>query len=183
MEINHRLKSVPPEDDLITVAHIVKVRGLRGEVVADLLTDFPERFAGLTSLIGLHEDGTRRSLQIEEQWFHGNRIVFKFAGFDDVEEAKELVGYALAVSADQRIDLPPDSFYDWELAGCRVETIGGEQVGEVRSVMRTGGVELLAVVDDAGRERLIPMASDICVEIDVEKKLVRIDPPEGLLEL
>lgn len=173
----------PDEDDLITVAHIVKVRGLRGEVVADLLTDFPGRFAGLTSLIGLNEDGTRRSLQIEEQWFHGDRIVFKFAGFDGVEEAKELVGYALALPADKRIELPQDSFYDWELAGCRVETIGGAHVGEVRNIMRTGGVELLAVVDDAGRERLIPMASDICVEIDVEKKLIRIDPPEGLLEL
>ena len=44
-------------------------------------------------------------------------------------------------------------------------------------------VEVLAVVDDAGRERLIPMASDICVQIDVEKKLIRVDPPEGLLEL
>jgi ribosomal 30S subunit maturation factor RimM len=49
--------------------------------------------------------------------------------------------------------------------------------------MRTGGVELLAVVDPDGREMLIPMATDICVEIDVENKLVRIDPPEGLLEL
>ena len=105
------------KDDLIVVAHIVKVRGLRGEVVADLLTDFPERFEGLTSLIGLTEDGTRRSLQIEEQWFHGDRVVFRFAGFNQVEDAKELVGYALAVPADERIQLPKGSFYDWELAG------------------------------------------------------------------
>ena len=41
----------------------------------------------------------------------------------------------------------------------------------------------MTVVDDAGRDRLIPMAGDIVVEIDVEKKLIRIDPPEGLLEL
>jgi 16S rRNA processing protein RimM len=170
-------------EDLIVVARVARTRGLRGEVVADLLTDFPERFTGLTSLIGLHEDGARRSLQIEEHWFHGNRIVFKFAGFDGVDEAKELVGYALALPAGERIELPQDSFYDWELAGCRVETIGGEPVGEVRNVMRTGGVELLAIVDDAGRERLIPMVSDVCIEIDVKKKLIRIDPPQGLLEL
>lgn len=171
------------EDDLIVVAHIVKVRGLRGEVVADLLTDFPERFEGLTALIGLTEDGTRRSLQIEEHWFHGDRIVFRFAGFDRVEDAKELVGYSLALPADERVQLPKDSFYDWELAGCRVETIDGEKVGEVKSILRTGAVEVLTVVDDAGRERLIPMASDICVQIDVENKLIRVDPPKGLLEL
>jgi 16S rRNA processing protein RimM len=173
----------PDSDDLIVVAHIVKVRGLRGEVVADLLTDFPERFEKLTALIGVAVDGNRRSLQIEEQWFHGNRIVFRFAGFDRIEAAKELVGYDLAVPADERMELPPDSFYEWELIGCRVQTIDGAEIGHVEGVMRTGGVEILKVVDETGRDRLIPMASEIVVEIDKEKKLIRIDPPEGLLEL
>ena len=170
-------------DDLIVVAHIVKVRGLRGEVVADFLTDFPERFEKLTTLVGVSADGTRRSLQIEEQWFHGNRIVFKFAGFDRIEEAKELVGYNLAVPEDERVDLPPDIFYEWELLGCRVQTVDGKEIGQVKDVMHTGGVEILSVVDDKGRDRLIPMANDIVVEIDKEKKSIRIDPPEGLLEL
>ncbi|HEV2905470.1 MAG TPA: ribosome maturation factor RimM [Pyrinomonadaceae bacterium] len=184
MDKNHRLKSVPPDkDDLIVVAHIVKTRGLRGEVVADLLTDFPDRFENLTSLIGLSPDESRRSLEIEEQWFHGNRLVLKFAGFDSIDEAKELVGYDLAVPAEDRVELPKDSFYEWELIGCRVETVVGAHIGEVAEVMRTGGVEILKVIDDTGRDRLIPMASDIVVEIDKEKKLVRIDPPEGLLEL
>ena len=82
-----------------------------------------------------------------------------------------------------RVALPKDSFYEWELFGCRVETVGGEPVGEVAEVMRTDGVEILKVIDHTGRDRLIPMASDIVIEIDKEKKLVRIDPPEGLLEL
>ena len=170
-------------EDLITVAHIVKVRGLRGEVVADLLTDFPDRFEGLESLVAISPDGSHRSLQIEEQWFHGDRLVLKFAGFDGPEVAKELVGYDLAVSADERIELPEDSFYDWELIGCRVETTSGETVGVVKEIMRTGGVELLSIVDAAGRERLVPMASDIVAKIDKEQKLIHIDPPEGLLEL
>jgi 16S rRNA processing protein RimM len=170
-------------DDLIVVAHIVKVRGLRGEVVADLLTDFPDRFEHLQSLTGIPAEGSQRSLEIEEQWFHGNRLVLKFAGFDSIDEAKELVGYDLAVSAEERIELPSDSFYEWELIGSRVETTGGENVGEVKGVMRTGGVELLSVLDESGRDRLIPMAADIVVEIDKDKKLIRIDPPEGLLEL
>jgi len=170
-------------EDLITVAQIVKVRGLRGEVVADLLTDFPDRFEGLASLIAIAPDGSRRSLQIEEHWFHGDRLVLKFAGFDGPEEAKELIGCELAVPADERVDLPQDSFYEWELIGCRVETMSGVIVGQVKQVTRTGGGDLLSVVDDAGRDRLVPMVADIVIEIDKEKKLVRIDPPEGLLEL
>lgn len=170
-------------NELIVVAHIVKTRGLRGEVVADLLTDFPERFEKLDKLTGISSGGVKSSLQIEEQWFHGRRLVLKFAGFDSIDEAKELVDYDLAVSAEDRIDLPTDTFYEWELVGCRVETIGGQAIGQVGGVMRTGGVELLKVFDENGRDRLIPMASDIVVEIDKEKKLIRIDPPEGLLEL
>lgn len=170
-------------DDPIVVAHVAKVRGIRGEVVADLLTDFPDRFAELTSLIAISPDAARRSLQIEEQWFHGDRLVLKFAGFDEPEAAKELIGCDLAIPADERIGLPKGSYYEWELTGCRVETVEGEAVGEVKAIVRTGGAELLSVVDATGRDRLVPMVSDIVMEIDKEKKLIRIDPPEGLLEL
>jgi len=170
-------------DDLIVVAHIVKVRGLRGEVVADLLTDFPDRFENLKTLVGISSGGVKRSLQIEEQWFHGNRLVLKFADFNSIDEAKELVDYDLGVAAQDRVELPQDSFYEWELIGSRVETIGGESIGVVIEIMRTGGVEILKVADESGRDRLIPMASDIVVEIERDEKLIRIDPPEGLLEL
>ena len=170
-------------DDLIVIAHIVKVRGLRGEVVADLLTDFPDRFANLKTLVGISSSGVKRSLQIEAHWFHGNRLILKFAGFDSIDEAKELIKYDLAVPAEERVTLPKDSFYEWELVGCRVETIVGKSIGVVNEIMRTGGVEILKVVDESGGDRLIPMASDIVIEIDKENKLIRIDPPEGLLEL
>lgn len=172
-----------PLDDLIVVARVVKTRGIRGEVAADLLTDFPERFEGLETVTAIAPDGARRSLAIEEHWFHGDRIVLKFPGYDSIDSAKELVGLELAVPADDRIELPEDQFYEWELVGCRVETVAGQMIGQVRNIMRTGGVEILAIANDEGREFLVPMVSDICVGIDVEQKLIRIDPPEGLLEL
>ena len=170
-------------EELVAVARAVKVRGLRGEVVAELLTDFPERFEGLDNLIAVAPDGSRATLALEEHWFHGGRIVLKFAGYDSVEAASELVGREFAVPEAERVELEEDEFYDWELAGCRVETVAGERLGTVREVMRTGGVEVLVVESSGGEgEYLIPMAEDICVRIDIEEKLVRVDPPEGLLE-
>jgi 16S rRNA processing protein RimM len=170
-------------DDLVVVARVARTRGLRGEVVADLYTDFPERFEDLEQVIAIAPDGSRRSLHIEEHWFQGSRIIFKFASYDSIDEAKELAGYQLAVPVDERIKLPVDHFYEWELAGCRVETLDGTSIGLVREVMKTGGVEVLIVTGEAGREYMVPMAHDICVEIDVAQKLIRIDPPEGLLDL
>jgi 16S rRNA processing protein RimM len=171
-------------DDLIVVARAVRVRGLRGELVADLLTDFPERFEGLERLLCVMPDGRVTELALEEHWFQGKRIVLKFAGYDSIEEASALVGCELAVPESERVELPEDEYYEWELAGCRVESVAGEHLGRVREVMRTGGgVELLVVETEAGeRDHLIPLAEEICVEIDVEKKLIRVDAPEGLLE-
>ena len=169
--------------ELVAVARAVKTRGLRGEVVAELLTDFPERFEGLDNLIAVAPDGSRATLALEEHWLHGARIVLKFAGYDSVEAASELVGREFAVPETERVELEEDEFYEWELAGCRVETVGGEHLGTVRAVMHTGGVEMLVVEREGGAgEYLIPMAEDICVRVDVESKLIRVDPPEGLLE-
>src|SRR5918911_3866517 len=172
------------EGELVAVARAVKTRGLRGELVADLLTDFPERFEGLESLIAVAPGGERRELTLEEHWFHGGRIVLKFTGYDSVEEASALVGYEFAVPESERVRLEEDEYYDWELAGCRVETVAGEQLGRVREVMRTGGVEMIVVEGaEEKREYLIPLAEEICVKIDIENRLIRVDPPEGLLEM
>lgn len=169
--------------ELVAVAHAVKTRGLRGEIVADLLTDFPERFAELESLIAIWPDGKLRTLALEEHWFHGERVVLKFAGFDSIETASALVGCEFAVHESERVELDEDEFYDWELAGCLVQSVEGEEIGRVREVMRTGGVELLVIDNEAtGREHLIPLAEDICVEINVKDKLIKVDAPEGLLE-
>ena len=170
-------------DDLVVVARAVRTRGLRGELVADLLTDFPERFEGLKRLIAISADDSCMTLALEDHWLQGGRIVLKFAGYDSIEEASVLVGYEFAVPESERVELPEDEYYDWELAGCRVETVEGAPLGRVREVMRTGGVELLVVEGGAGaREHLIPLAEAICVQIDVDNKLIRVDAPEGLLE-
>lgn len=171
-------------EELVAVAKAVKTRGLRGELVAELLTDFPERFEKLERLIAVGTDGSRMTLNLEEHWFQRDRIILKFAGYDSIEAASALVGYEFAVPEAERVELPDDEFYDWELEGCRVETIEGEEVGRVREVLRTGGgVEVLAIDNEAtGREHLIPLAETICVEINIEQKLIRVDAPEGLLE-
>lgn len=170
-------------DDLIAVAQTVKTRGLRGELVADLLTDFPERFEGLENLIAVAPDGKRTVLTVEDHWFQAGRIVLKFAGYDSTEAASALIGHELAVPEADRVELPEDEYYDWQLAGCRVESVDGQEIGRVREVLRTGGVEVLVVEDATKHEYLIPMAAEICTEISIEQKLIRIDPPDGLLEM
>ena len=168
--------------ELIIIARAVKPRGLKGEIVAELLTDFPERFEDVNERVLVSPAGERTTKRLDDYWFQNDRVILKVAGYDDVETAKELVGFEFAVPEQDRVPLPADHYYDWELEGCTVK-IGAESIGTVKSVLKTGGAEILVVADDSGKERLIPLADSIVVEIDTAGKTIVIDPPEGLLDL
>jgi 16S rRNA processing protein RimM len=171
------------EDSLVTVARAVKTKGLKGEVVADLLTDFPERFESLERLIGLSPTGGRHALEIEDYWFRNHRIVLKFVGYDTIEAGQELVGYDFCVPELDRVVLDEDEYYDFELEGCVVSEVTGKVVGTVRSILKTGGAEILVIKTSDEQEVLVPLAESIVVKIDTAAKTIVIDPPEGLLEL
>jgi 16S rRNA processing protein RimM len=168
--------------ELVIIARAVKPRGLKGEIVAELLTDFPERFEDVEELVLVSPGGERSTKRLEDYWFQNDRVVLKLLGYDDVETAKELVGFEFAVPESERFPLPADHYYDWELEGCTVK-VGGDTIGKVNSVLKTGGAEILVVADNSGKELLIPLVDSIVVEVDAERKMIVVDPPEGLLDL
>ncbi|MDQ3668558.1 MAG: ribosome maturation factor RimM [Acidobacteriota bacterium] len=171
-------------EPVVAVARAVRTRGLKGEILAELLTDFPDRFADLSQLIAIAPDGKRSVVELESYWFHQTRVILKLAGYDSIETASGFVGCEFAVPESRRVQLSEGQFYDWELVECVVETMSGKLVGYVRNVMRVGGgVEMLVVESDDRHEHLIPMVQSIVVNIDTARKSIRIDPPHGLLEL
>ena len=171
-----------PGSDLVLIARAVKTHGLKGEVVAELLTDFPERFEDLDEVVLVSPGGEQKKIGIEEFWFQKDRVVLKLDGYDNVDVARSLIGYVFAVPESDRVQLEEDEFYDWELEGCTVK-VGDESIGQVRSVMKTGGTDVLVIGDDDGNERLVPLAAPIVVKIDPDAKTIVVDPPEGLLDL
>jgi 16S rRNA processing protein RimM len=101
--------------ELVVIARAVRPRGLKGEIVAELLTDFPERFENVEELVLVSPRGERTTKRLEDYWFQNDRVVLKIAGYDDVDTAKELVGVEFAVPESERVPLPADHYYDWEL--------------------------------------------------------------------
>ena len=170
------------EDDLISVARIARPQGHRGEVIADLLTDFPERFARLGRVYVKRADGRLLLLDLENSRMHKGRVALKFAGCDTVSGAEELRDARVLVSRDQLVELPEDTYYDFDLIGCDVVTTEGRHLGRVEEVQNYGAAPLL-VVRGGARELLIPFVLSICVEISIERKRIVVNPPEGLLDL
>jgi 16S rRNA processing protein RimM len=169
-------------NDLVAIARVAKPRGIRGEVIADLLTDFPQRFQGLKKVTAVSRTGDRQALTIENYWFQANRIVLKFLGFDSMNDAEQLRGSDICVNECEVVELGPDEYYEWHLVGCSVDDVSGRSIGTVTSLMRIGESELL-VVSNEEKETLIPFVKAICLDVDVGNKKIVVDPPEGLLEM
>ena len=168
-------------EDLVAIAKLAKPRGLRGEIVGDVLTDFPERFDDLKTVSIVYPNGKIVTVEIEKFWFQKGRIVLKFVGFDTIEAAETLRNCEICVPETEAVELETDEYFDWELKNCTVELIEGTRIGTVKEVMRTGGTEVLVVTGET-KEYLIPFAETICVEVDVKNKLIKVDAPEGLLD-
>lgn len=151
-------------------------------MIADLLTDFPERFAQLEEVRLKLASGEIVTHRLERFRLHQGRIVLKFEGCRNIDEAESLRGASVMITREQLVPLPADSYYDFDLVGCQVVTIGGEEMGRVVDVQNFGAAPLLVVEGEGSREMLIPLATSICPEVDVRRKRIVVDPPEGLLD-
>ncbi len=173
----------------VTLARILRPHGRRGEVAAEILTDFPERLTKLPAATLWDGESAARRAVVRSCWLsrsRGGQAIFHFEGSDSIDDAKRLVGCEIQVPLEERVALPPGRYYITDLMGCEVREKGGASLGEVRDVQFTGeeivGTPLL-VVDTLHGELLIPLAQEICVEIDIAGRCIEVILPEGLREL
>ena len=194
-----------PEQKYVTVARILRARGNKGEVAAELLTDFPERLPKIKEMFLHAESGARRAVALRSFWLdqnHAGKGVFHFEGVDSISEAEKLRGLEVQIPFEQRAALPSGSFFVSDLIGCAVFEIPASVsalhsspcslleapalLGKVRDVYFPGegqpGTPLLAV-DTSRGELLVPLAEDICVRIDITARRIEVQLPEGLHDL
>lgn len=180
------------KSDWMLVARLIRPQGRRGELVAEILTDFPERFHERKRLwlIPPKHIGTRgREVELENFWFLRSRVVLKFRGIESINDAEGLRDYGVAIPAGERAPLAEGAVYARDLIGCRVIDLnaGGADVGEVADLDRgSSSTELLVVRkrgDRAGDEMLVPFVRDYLVQIDTAKREIRMRLPEGLREI
>ncbi len=166
----------------LAIARIVRTRGNRGEVLADILTDFPERFQRLKAVWLEFPDRHRELAVVEATWVHKGRQVLKFAGIESISEAERLRAAWVLVERKDAVPLKQGEYYDHDLIGCRVVDAAGAVLGTVREILKAAGNAVL-IVDGAAGEILIPAVADFCRRISITEKLIVVDLPEGLLDL
>ena len=187
------------------VARILRPRGNKGEVAAELLTDFPERLTKLREVFVGHVESGPRPHAVKSCWLsqnHRGQAVFHFEGVQSISDAEKFRGLEVFLPFEQRVELPRGQYFISDLIGCSVFenpkaagalasspcllTEAPALLGKVRDVQFTGegisGTPLI-VVDTPQGELLIPLAEDICTRIDVAERRIDVTLPEGLREL
>lgn len=177
-------------ENWVWLARIRRPQGRKGEVLAEILTDFPEKFSERKQLWLLPAAGaantTPREIELSNHWLHKGGIVLHFAGVDSISAAEELKGLLVAVPQTERAALAADEIYIGDLIGCLLVDVAGADavtVGEIENVDRAGGAAPLLVVRGARGEVLIPFAKSYLRKIDLESKRVEMALPEGLVDL
>ncbi len=175
----------------VTVAVIRKPQGRHGEVLATILSDFPENLLKRQRVLlwDGNESTLGREVTVSRAWFHKTGIVFQFERFTDRADAEKVRGWHVQIPRTERVELPPGSYYISDLVGCEVfeQTVdGAKMLGQVRHVISTGeglgGPHLLEVGTEQG-DILIPLVQEICPKIEVAARHIEVTLPEGLRDL
>jgi 16S rRNA processing protein RimM len=196
------MQATPP---WIVLAQILRPQGRKGELLADLFTDFPERFeehpdVWLAPPEFAGPASKARAVKVASFWLpvgrNAGRIVLHLVGVDRIEDAEVLAGHQVVVPFEERVPLDEyadaDSAYISDLIGCTVYD-GDTMIGTIESVQfpttpdgarrLEDAAPLLAVASTEGDEVLVPFAKAFLVAVDLPAKAIRMVLPDGLLEV
>lgn len=184
----------------IVVAHLVRPQGRKGEILAELHSDFPDRFTTHPVVYlappGFRgEAGEARRMEIADSWLpvgrNVGRIVLQFVGIDSINAAEFLLGKDVLVPAEELTTLDEDAAYIHDLIGCTVLD-RDLHIGTVEDVLEAASgapgapadaAPLLLVRSPAEKEILIPYVKDFLVSLDLQNRILHMRLPEGLLDI
>jgi len=172
-----------PEQAYVALARVVKTQGRHGELGARLLTDIPDRFAGLERVFLLGAQGAHRGFRLLRHWPHKGLVILQLEGIEDLNAAEPWVGAEVQLPIAERRLLAPEEYFVSDLEGCEVWA-AGELVGRVQVLEEIpGATSLFHVLAPDGNEILIPFAAGFVRGVDVGAKRITMELPDGLLDV
>lgn len=168
--------------ELITIAHLTKIFGLKGEIHAFSLTDFPEERFKKGKVFLLQNPKTLETQEVTLTQFRakGDALVLKFKEFNSPEEASAIQGFDLTLKKE---DAPlQEGYYRLsDLRGCKAVDEEGNLLGEVIEVTSYAPTKNLRIKKENGKVFYCPFIDEFVKDVDIEKKTIVIHVMEGLL--
>lgn len=165
----------PGEPAFLAVGRLRRPHGITGEILMDVLTGFPERLRqGKTVYAGeVHEP-----LRIVGIRGHNQELIVRFEGMNTPEEVGRLRNAMVFVKASEIPSLPEGEYYHHQLLGLTVVDETGRELGKLEQILETGANDVYVVKTVEGKELLLPAVDDVILEVNLERREVRVRPPE-----
>ena len=156
----------PGEPVFIAVGFLRRAHGIHGEMIMDVLTDFPER---LRPRRVVYAGDEHEPVKIQSIRWHNKVMLVKILGYDTPEDAVKYRNTTLFVRRDELPDLPEGEYYHHQLLGLKVLLENGENAGVLEEILTTGANDVYTVRKADGSELLLPAIEDVVIKIDLER--------------
>jgi 16S rRNA processing protein RimM len=170
------------ESETVLLGKVVSTHGIKGQLRVVLFSGDFSSVAGLDSAMLKRPDGGMETFPVTAIARHGKKVLLTLKDFSSINQVLALVGRELYVRRGQLPELSEGEYYWCDLIGLRVETDQGEVLGTLTEIIATGSNDVY-VVKSGEREYLIPALEEIVREIDLDGRVMKVSPPEGLFDL
>lgn len=171
------------EEDLkkVKVAKVVSTHGVRGEVKAIPLSDFPDRYSSLERVY-VERNKSYHEIKVASVRWNKRHLLIKFEGIETPEQAALLKDKYLMIDVEDTVPLPEGSYYLFEIIGLEAVDIMGNPLGTIQDILQTAANDVYVVKKKDEKEILIPALKKVVKQVDLENKTMVVDLPEGLVE-
>jgi len=166
------------EPRFIAIGRILRPHGVRGEVVVEVWTDFPQRFDTIQTVY-LGNEIEAEAWQVADTRWHKDRVLLKLQGCDNRTAAERLRGLLVQIPIEEAMPLPEGEYYPHQLVGLDVVTVEGENLGRLSDVLFTNANEVYVVVGPRG-QILLPAIAEVILKVDLQAGQMVVRLMEGL---
>ncbi len=169
-------------DEFILIGVVRKVRGNKGDLKVESMSDFPERFSGLEEVFVRKRNSAQAvKVEIEKSEFVNNYAVMKLKGIDSYEGAAAFVGAEVLVPESGRVAPPAGTYFIDSLIGMNVKTADRGKIGVVKDVLSNLKQSMLQISMDDGSEFNLPFVNAFVRNVDVQANEITVELIEGLI--
>ena len=166
-------------DDFLLIGRVAGAHGIKGALKIFSFAESPSVFDS-GSLIHLRGNrGGEESYTVRWVKSHGKGVLLSLEGVDDRTQAESLIGAELFIEKKLLPELEEGTHYWFDIIGLSVYTKDTEYIGQITSIIPTGSNDVY-VVQDEDKEILVPALESVVIDIDLKKKRMTVDLPEGL---
>ena len=167
---------------LVLIGKIVGVHGLRGTIRIQSYAESPEIFRPGTVLLVIDPEDRKTSCKITWIKPHSHRVLLTFKEISNRDQANALIGSELYIESNRFPKLEEGAYYWYELIGLNIYTSDDRYIGYLESIIETGANDVY-VVKKGNKEILIPALKSVVRSIEIDRKIMRVELPDGLEEI